>query len=132
LTIAADFDHLWSTGIGLAVRMPRLLDNAAEAHRAGELQIKWVRDVVLPQFSGSPAGDVQKAVVERKLDVGDERRHGLESLEQGRELRGVSRFGGDSCGLRDLECAAFAVPCPDGAFKVGGVDHNANEAVLFR
>ena len=44
--------------------------------------LKRIGHVVLPQFAGTPAGDVQKAIVEREVDVGDQRRHCLEPLEQ--------------------------------------------------
>ena len=56
-------------------------DDAADVNRAGQLRMERIGDVVLPHLPGAPAGDVEEPVVERELDVGDERRHRLEVLE---------------------------------------------------
>jgi putative hydrolase of the HAD superfamily len=43
------------------------------------------------ELAGAPAGDVEILVVEREIDVGDERRHGLEAFEERRQLRWIGR-----------------------------------------
>ena len=89
-----------------------------------------IGDVVLTHLAGAPAGDVEKLVVHRQVDVGDQRRHRAKALQQRRQLilrRGLWR---DRRRLLDVELAALAPPGPDRAFEVGGVDHDAEEAVF--
>src|SRR5215216_4848142 len=75
--VAADLHHLRPPsepqlrrgGVGLTA------DDAAELDRAGLDGVEDVADVVLLELAGAPAGDVQPAVVDRQVDVADQRRH---------------------------------------------------------
>ena len=93
-SVAADFDHLGAAVQRRAARMRRLAGDAAEMHGAGELRVERVRYVVLPELAGSPARYVQELIVERQVDVGDDRRNRAEALQQaaaGRSGRRVRR-----------------------------------------
>src|SRR5579863_3292043 len=86
--VAADLDHLRTAvqrGLGL-LGMRRVAHDAAEVNRGGLLGVERIGNVVLKEFAGAPAGDVEKTVVERKVDVGDQGRHGFEPLQHGRKL----------------------------------------------
>ena len=93
--------------------MCRLGHDAADAHLAGQLRLERVGDVVLLQVARTPAGDIEKLVVHRQIDVGDQRRAGLESLEHRGQLifaRGLSR---DLDHLLHRPLVAVAIPGPD-------------------
>src|ERR1700680_2637600 len=79
-TIAAHLHHLRSAVNRPGGRVRRALDDAAEAHGAGELRIVRVRYVILTHLARAPAGNIEEAVIEREVDVGDQRRHRLEGL----------------------------------------------------
>ena len=86
--VAADLDHLRP-----AVQRPVLRPDAPPAttmppilHLAGQLRVERIGHVVLLHVAGAPAGDVEEAVVHRQVDVGDERRHRLEALQQRRQV----------------------------------------------
>src|SRR5215813_3465318 len=86
-SVAADLDHLRAS-IELAVlrtRMARARDDAADADLADEFCIERIGHVVLVQVAGPPARHVEEAVVHRKIDVGDERRHRAKTLEHRRQ-----------------------------------------------
>src|SRR5689334_18913341 len=73
-SVATDLDHLRSA-VEFAVlrtRMRGARDDAADPHLAGELWIERVGHVILLQVAGSPARDIEKAVVHGEVDVGDE------------------------------------------------------------
>ena len=82
--------------------------------RARKLRLPRLGDVVLPHLAGSPAGDVQEAVVHGKVDVGHQRRHCAEPLQERRQLVLGRRLGRDGRRLFDVELAAFAPPGPNG------------------
>src|SRR5205085_196672 len=73
-TVAADLDHLRAPceaqlRVG-RVRCPP--DDPAQVHGTGLFRVVRVADVVLLELAGSPAGDVEPAVVDREVDVADE------------------------------------------------------------
>jgi hypothetical protein len=51
-------------------------------------------------------------------------------LQKRRQLLLRRRLGRDRRRLLDVKLAALAPPGPDRAFEVGGVDHDAEEAVF--
>src|SRR5205809_3846595 len=53
--VAADLDHLGSAVQGTVLRVGALRDDAAQPHRAGQLRLEWVGDVVLLELAGAPA-----------------------------------------------------------------------------
>ena len=110
--------------------MRRAANDAADVHGARQLRLAGIADIVLTHLAGAPAGDVEKLVVHRQIDVGDQRRHRAKSLQQRRQLLLGRRFRWNRRRLLDVELAALAPPGPDRAFEVGGVDHDAEEAVL--
>ncbi len=130
--VAADLDHLRAACEPAAVRVRRTARDAADAYRPREHRIVRIRHVVLAHLAGAPARHVQEAVVERQVDVGHERRHRAESLQQRRQLIGRGRLGGNRRGLLHMELAVLTPPGPDRAFEVGRVDHDADEPVFAR
>ena len=101
-------------------------------HAARQIGLHRIADIVLPQLTRAPAGHIEKTVVQRQVDVADQRRHGAEALEQSRQQRRIRGLGWDDRRLLRVELAAFAIPGPDRAFEVGRVDDHAEEAVLPR
>src|SRR5208282_1762663 len=82
LAIAAELDHLR----GAVQRSLRLLgmrglaDDSAQVHRSGFSRVERIGDIVLQKLAGAKAGNVQEAVVEREIDIRDQRRNSLETL----------------------------------------------------
>src|SRR5262245_5734466 len=62
--IAAHLDHLRSAVDRTRGRMRGTLDDAADAHRAGELRVMWIRHVVLMHLASAPAGGIEELVIE--------------------------------------------------------------------
>ena len=72
-SVAAHFDHLRPAAqrlLGFS-RMRCLPDNSTNLHRAGLLGIEGIGNIILQHLSGPPAGDVEKAIIEREIDVGN-------------------------------------------------------------
>src|SRR5687768_3273095 len=131
--ITADLDHLRST-IERAFRVLRVWRTAyhsADRQRAGELRIEWVAHVVLTELAAAEAAHVEEAVVEREIDVRDQRRNGLETLEQRRELRRIGRLGGYLDDLARLPATArfVVIPHPYRARQVLEAEHHAREPI---
>ena len=74
--------------------MGSLSDDPAQAHRADLPGVCRVGDVVLLELTGAPAGHVEEAVVDRQVDVGDQRRHRPERRERGRQTGGSAGSAG--------------------------------------
>ena len=87
--------------------------DAADMDRARFLRMKAIRDVVLQHFARAPARDVEKSIVQGEVDVGDQRRHRLESLSQRRESFGIGRLGRNFNDLLNLPRTILPVPEPD-------------------
>ena len=65
-------------------------------NRTGQFRVEGIRDIVLAHLAGAAAGGIEKAVVHREIDIGDERRHGTEALQERRQpilFRGFGRVG---------------------------------------
>ena len=103
-------------------------DDPAQVHRADFARLGRIGDVVLLELTGAPAGDVEEAVVDRQVDVGDQRRDGSERLEGGWQEVGVGRLGGDRDHLVRPPLVAVAVPAEDRRGEVLGGDHHTDEA----
>src|SRR5262245_24248979 len=75
LSVAADLDHLWCAVQGcVRTRWMRLSSNdSSNLHRAGLERIERIGDVELLQLACAPARDIQEPIVERKIDISDER-----------------------------------------------------------
>src|SRR5215831_10180174 len=71
LAVAADLHHLRPAvrrAIGMVgMRLPP--HHSSDPHRSGLPGIERIGNVILPKLACSPAGNVQKAVVEREVDV---------------------------------------------------------------
>ena len=95
--VAAHLDHLRPARQPLVrrrgVRDPP--DDPAEPHRAHLARVRRVRHVVLLELAGAPARDVEHAVVDGEVDVGDQRRDGAEGLQRGRQQLRVRGLGRD-------------------------------------
>ncbi len=81
------------------------------------------------QVAGAPAGDIEKPVVHRQIDVGDQRRAGLESLEHRGKLIFAGGFGRDLDHLLHRPLVAVAIPGPDRGRQVLQAHHAVDEAV---
>src|SRR5208337_765983 len=95
-SVAAHLHHLRAAVQRCAgvLRMSRTTHDTAQMYGTCLLGMKGIGHVVLQKFSGSPAGDIKEAVVERQIDVRDQWRHSLESLEQRRQLFRIGGLGG--------------------------------------
>ena len=60
-------------------------NDAAQMQRAGFLRMEGVGNIVLDEFARAPAGCVEEAIVNGKVDVGDEWGDGLEPLQEWRQ-----------------------------------------------
>src|SRR5215470_9234282 len=110
--IATEFDHLRAT-VERDLRprgVRRTANDTAEMDGAGEFRVEGIGDIVLLKFAGAPAGDVEEAIVERQVDVGNERRNGFEALEHGGKLVRIGRFGRDFDDLSNFPIAILAMP----------------------
>ena len=76
-------------------------------HRAGKPRLTRIGDIVLAHLAGAAAGGIEKAVVHREIDIGDERRHGTEALQERRQPILFRGFGRGRRRLLDVERAAF-------------------------
>ena len=133
LAVAADFHHL-RPAIQRSLRstrVRRLPHDSAQVDGAGKFGMERIGDVVLLEFPGAPRRDVQKFVVEGQIDVGDQRRHGLESLEQWRKFVGIGGLGGNLDYFFYGPGVFFAVPQPDGSGQILQRDHHAGKSVGF-
>ena len=90
--------------------------------------VEDVGHVVLLEFPGAPARHVQPAVVDRQVDVGDQRRHRPERLQGRRQQLGVGGLGGDGDDLADRPAVAVAVPQPHRPRQVLDADDHPDEA----
>src|SRR3712207_8576264 len=61
----------------------------SDPHRAREARVERIAHVVAPQLARAPARDVEEAVVQREVDVADQRRHRAEGGEHRRQVGGV-------------------------------------------
>ena len=93
--------------------MRGLAHDPAEVDAACLLRLEWIADVELQELAGTPRRNVEPAVVEGEIDVGHERRHGLEALEQRRQNIGIRGLGRDVDDLLDLVARTVEVPRPD-------------------
>ena len=132
LAVAADLDHLRAAVERAVLGAPDGW-RATRCRRSCTLPVSFglerIGDVVLVQVARSPAGDVEEAVVHRQVDVGDERRHGLEALEHRRQQVRIGRLGRDVDDLLHRPFAAVAVPGPDRGRQVLQADDAVDEAV---
>src|SRR5439155_19432306 len=80
LAVAADLHHLRAAVERTGVRMRGPANDPAEMHRPGLLGAERIGYVVLQEFARAPAGDIEEAVVEGSVDVGDEGPHRLEAV----------------------------------------------------
>ena len=81
------------------------------------------------EIACAPARDIEEAVVHREIDVGDERRHGLEAFEHRRQEIGIGRLCRDLDDLLDRPFVAVAIPGPDRGRQILEADHGIDETV---
>src|ERR1700691_3403907 len=114
-SVAAQLDHLWSPVQTVAgnFRMRSAAHDTPQMHGACFLGMKRIGNVILQKFAGSPARNVKEAVVERKIDICDERRDGLESLQQRRQQIGIGGFSGNFDHFGNGPFAVVAMPNPN-------------------
>jgi hypothetical protein len=93
-------------------RVRGAVDDSAEPYGSHLLRVRRVRHVELLHLTGAPAGHVKEPVVDREVDVGDERRHRSEGLQRRRQQIRVGGFGGNGDDLLGLPPVAVAKPAP--------------------
>src|SRR5262245_55548479 len=131
LAIAADLDRLRPATECLAVWVAGPSRDAANMHRSSQLGCARITNIVLAHLAGAPARHIEKPVVEREVDVGDQRWHGAESLKQRWKLVLLCRLGWNDRGFFAPEFVALAPPRPYRPLEIGRVHHNPNKAVFF-
>ena len=111
----------------------------ANMNRADQLGIKRIGDIVLAHLSRAPAGSVEKTIVDGKIDVGEQRRHGLEALEQRRQLARIGWLGGNlndfldfKFSVRSSVASIRAMPQPDRTGKILQRCHHTDKTVSLR
>ena len=97
--------------------MRRTPHDASHRNLAVQLRVERIAHVVLAEFAGAPARDVEVLVVERKVDVGDERRDCPKAFQHGRQQFRIGRLRGNLDHFSDLPLrvlsATVLVPEPD-------------------
>ena len=113
--IAAHLDHLWRTVQWHIwfLRVRRAAHDASQMHRTGEPGVERIGNIVASHLSRAPAGDVEKAVVEREIDVADQRRYRFEALQQRRQLLGFCWLRRDLDYFLDVPTPLVSKPQPD-------------------
>ena len=91
--------------------------------------LERIAHVELQKLAGSPGRDVQPLVVEGQVDVGHQRWHGFEALEQRRKVVGVGGLRGNLDHFVGLVRVAVEVPGPDRRAEVLEAGHHADEPV---
>src|SRR5579862_3936515 len=131
LAVAADLRHLRPAAEWSSARMLRVLRDAADANASRKPRLHRIGHVVLAQFAGPPARDVEEAIVERQVDVAHQWRDRTEPLQERRQIVGIGRFRRDRHRLLRAELSvALAIPREDRRFEIRGVDDDADEAVF--
>jgi hypothetical protein len=81
------------------------------------------------EIASAPAGDVKILIVNREIDIGNERRARVESLQHRRQQMGIGGLGRDLDDLFGFPAAAVAVPSPDRGRQILQAQHAVDEAV---
>src|SRR5580700_9057599 len=113
-------------------RVYRAPDDSPEMERTREFWMERIRYVVLPEFARSPARYVEETIVQGKIDVRDQRRHGFESFEQGWKILGVCRLGGNFDHFPDGPVPVVAVPHPNRSGQILQRNDHPNKSVSLR
>src|SRR6202021_1051266 len=92
-------------------------------------RVERVAHVVLLEFAGAPARDVEELVVHGQREVGDQRRNRTEALQQRRQQLGRGGLGGNGDHLGGRPLAVLLVPQPDRGGQVLDADHPPAEPV---
>ena len=135
LAVTADLDHLRCAVQRLVrTRRVRLATNHAPIFTEPvSTGIERIGHVELLQLACAKARDIEESIVEREVDVGDERRRGAETLEERRQIVGGRRLGGNLDRFVDApgpaSIVAFPVPHPDRRRQVLQAGDDADEAV---
>src|SRR6516165_8058794 len=81
------------------------------------------------EIAGAPAGDIEIFVVDREIDIGNERRAGLETFERWRQQVGIGRLGRDLNDLPGFPDIAFAIPGPDRRRQIFQAQHAVDKTI---
>ena len=103
-------------------------DDPAESNGCRLARVERVADVVLFEFTCAPAGYVQPAIVDRQVDVGDERWNRAEGLQRRRQVVGLGGLGRDGDHLVDRPTVTVPVPQPHRRRQILDADHHPHEA----
>src|SRR5439155_10718968 len=105
LTVATDFYHLRPAIESLFWfgRVRRPTHDTAQADGAGLLRVERIADVILDKFTRAPARNVEISIIQRKIDVGDQRRLCFEPLQKRRQLRRICWRGWNFDDLLDFQ-----------------------------
>ena len=89
-------------------------NDSAKMDGPGQLRMKWVGNIVLLEFTGTPAGDAEETIVEGEIDVRDQRWNGLKSFQQRRQTFRAGPFRGDFDHFVGRPISVLAMPEPNG------------------
>src|SRR5947207_6442750 len=103
--------------------------DAARMYGANPLRMEWIGNIVLDKFSRSPARCIEVAVIDGKIDVGQQRSHGLEAFQDVWELRRVGRLGGNFDDLLNGPGAVGLAPEPNRTGKIFERDDHPNKSI---
>src|SRR5262249_19667641 len=95
LAVTAEFNHL-RTAVELLPRFAGVgcaADDTTDPEGAHFLRMERVTDVVLDEFACTPARDIQAAVINGEVDVGDKGGHRLEALQKRGQLGRIRGLG---------------------------------------
>src|SRR5215472_17858853 len=81
------------------------------------------------EIAGTPARYIEIFVVGREVDIGDERRAGLEILDRRRQQIGIGGLGGYLDDLLGLPAIAVAIPGPDRRRQIFQTQHAVDKTV---
>ena len=109
--------------------MRRPSHDPAQMHAARLLRLEWIRNIVLPNLACAPAGSVQIAIINREIDVGQQRRNRLEALQKRRQLSRIGRLCGNFNHLLNRPASVRPMPQPDRTRQIFQRYHNAVESI---
>lgn len=106
-------------------------NNSTNLEDTGKLWLARIRHIVLSGFTGTPAGNVKKAVINAQIDIGHQRWNGFKGLEYLGELFFVGRLCGNFDNLLDLPFTVRPVPEPNGRRQISETDNTVYKALGF-
>lgn len=131
-SVAAHLHHLGPALHRPSLGMRHRVGQTTNTYGPRELWVEGVRHIVLAQFACAPARHVEKTIVQRQVDVRDQRRHHAQLLEHRRQDGRVVWLVRNLDHLADGPLVTLSVPQPDGTREVLQIHHHADETIRLR